>query len=101
MAIRPAEEVKNGGLSQQYWGQGLLPKLPRPLTLPTGIVHLPESMQYCNELGGSPNRWHNACACQPTPTARRRTLRFTCTGERDSRGHATDDRRSPVSGASV
>jgi len=29
------------------------------------------------------------------------TLRFTCTGERDSRVHATEDRRSPVSGASV
>jgi len=48
----------------------------------------------------------HAAACLRVPVGiflrpGRLTLRFTCTGERDSRVHATEDRRSPVSGASV
>jgi hypothetical protein len=34
--------------------QGLLPILPRPLEVPTGIGHLPKSMQYRDELGWVP-----------------------------------------------
>ncbi len=34
--------------------QGLFPILPRPLEVPPGIVYLPESMQYADEVGGVP-----------------------------------------------
>jgi hypothetical protein len=43
--------------------QGLFPILPRPLEVPPGIVYLPESMQYADEVG-----------CVPQPLAQRMRL---------------------------